>query len=309
MRSRWRSLLVLLCACKAEIGAVDNTGSDANSTDDAAIDDADVDAVGTFGPWATPMMIPGASTDGASEDDGTLSNSKLELVFSLSDPAIDSGRKHLYYMQRATDTSLTWSAPVRLAFNVNGSADETPRFSADDLTLYFASGRAGGNGGLDVWQVSRATAGTPNGWGTPALVANINSAQTDKWCMPCANGRYLMISSRQPTSTNDDVYEGATGAAPVRVDELSSNGNGDTGAFITADCLTAYFASTRSGTNRIYRTTRTSPTGAWAAPVIVDDFLASIGGAQEDPWLSADGKTFMFSVSSGGDKDVYITTR
>ena len=310
MRSRWRCLLVLLCACKAEIGMPAGGPIDANSTDDGPpVDAGDVDATGTFGPWATPMMVPGASTAGASEDDATLSNSKLEMVFSLSDPNIDSGRKHLYYMQRATDTSLTWSAPVRLSFNVDGSADETPRFSADDLTIYFASGRAGGNGGLDVWQVTRPVAGTPNGWGTPTLVAAINSAQTDKWCMPCANGRYLMISSRQPTSTNDDVYEGAIGAAPTRVAELSAAGNGDTGAFISADCLTAYFASTRSGTNRIYRATRTTPTGTWSPPVLVDDFLASVGGAQEDPWISADGKTFVFSVSSNGDKDVYITTR
>ena len=306
MRSRWRCLLVLLCACKAEIGGTPATDA-TQITEDAGDLDAPVDAVGTFGPWSAPIKVPGAST-AANEDDATLSNSKLEMVFALSDPNIDGGRKHLYYMSRASVTSMTWSARMRLGFNVDGTSDETPRFSADDKTLYFASNRAGTAGALDIWQVTRTTVGVPTGWNMPSLVGTINSAQTDKWCMPCSTGRYLMISSRTP-STTEDIYEGTMGAAPTRSIELSSDGGGETGTFITADCKTAYFASTRSGTNRIYKATRATATGAWMPPAIVEDFLATVGGAQEDPWLSDDQKTFVFSASIGGNKDVYITTR
>ena len=302
MRSRWRSLLVLLCACKAEIGGVNPAEFDAR-IEDAAVEPPD--AVGTFGPWAAPLKVPGASSPTANEDDASLSNSKLEMVFSLSDPNIDAGRKHLYYVSRSSVTSMMWSTPVRLAFNLDGTSDETPRFSADDKTIYFASNRPGSTGGLDIWQVTRPTAGVPTGWNTPSLVGSINSTSTDKWCMPCST-RYLMISSRTP-STSEDVYEGNTGAAPTRNAELSSTA-GETGTFISADCMTAYFASTRSGTNRIYKATRTTATGTWNPPVVVDDF-AAVGGAQEDPWIADDQKTFVFSVSIGGNKDVYITTR
>jgi WD40-like Beta Propeller Repeat len=41
--------------------------------------------------------------------------------------------------------------------------------------------------------------------------------------------------------------------------------------------------------------------------VVVD--FAGIGGAQEDPYVSADGRIFVFVSSVGGTKDVYITTR
>ena len=304
MRSRWRCLLILLCACKAEIGGPAANDPDA-SIDDGDID-APVDAVGTFGPWVAPMKVPGASSAGANEDDATLSNSKLEMVFSLADPNIDAGRKHLYYVSRTSVTSMTWSQPVRLAFNLDGTSDETPRFSADDKTIYFASNRPNGNGGLDIWQVTRPTVGVPTGWNTPSLVPSLNSTVTDKWCMPCSTGRYLMISSRTP-STSEDIYEGNAGAQPARNDELSSTA-GETGAFISADCKTAYFASTRSGTNKIYKATRAMATGPWMSPTVVDDF-ASVGGAQEDPWISDDQKTFVFSVSINGNKDVYITTR
>src|SRR5215212_8605117 len=127
MGSHWRMLLVLLCACKAELG-----GNPADPDAPPADGDVDApDASGTFGPWSAPILVPGAST-AINEDDATLSTSKLEMVFSKSDAAIDAGRKHLYWMSRASVTATTWSTPVRLAFNLDGTSDETPRFSADD---------------------------------------------------------------------------------------------------------------------------------------------------------------------------------
>ena len=296
-------LLVLLCACKAEIAGGNPADPDGGTEDGVA-----ADAMGTFGPWSAPMMVPGASTTGASEDDGTLSNSKLELIFSKADPAIDGGRKHLYWMSRTSVTSMTWSTPVRLAFNVDGTSDEAPRFSADDKLLYFESSRTGTTGALDIFQTTRPTVGVSTGWLGPTLVGAINSAQTEKWCMPCSLGRYLMISSRAP-STTEDVYEGATGQAPTLVNELSSAGSGDTGTFLSSDCKSMYFASVRSGPNRIYKSTRTSATAAWSSPDPVPDFSA-VGTAQEDPWLAEDQRTFVFSaLTSAGNKDVYITTR
>ena len=82
----------------------------------------------------------------------------------------------------------------------------------------------------------------------------------------------------------------------------------ETGTFITQDCLTAYFASTRSGTNKIYTSTRTSPTDPWPTPTLITDFMA-VGGNQEDPWLAPDQRTFMFVSDISGTKDVYVSAR
>ena len=302
MRGCWRTLAILLCACKAEIAGNSNPAD----LDAALAGDGGLDAPVALGPWSTPAPVGGAAT-AVGEDDATLSNSKLELIFAKADPNIDGGRKHLYWMSRASATSTTWSAPTRLAFNLDGTSDETPRFSADDKTLYFASGRAGTAGANDIWQTTRPAVGVATGWTAPTRLGAISSAQNDKWCMPCAAGRYLMISSRAP-STSEDVYEGATGQAPSLVAELSS-ADGETGPYLSPDCLTMYFASTRSGTNRIYTSTRASITAPWGAPQLVPDFMA-IGMAQEDPWLSDDQRTFVFSaLTAAGNKDVYITTR
>jgi hypothetical protein len=77
---------------------------------------------------------------------------------------------------------------------------------------------------------------------------------------------------------------------------------------VSKDGLTVYFASTRSGDNRIYRSTRPSVGEPFAAPTLVDDFQL-LGGDQEDPWLSLDQRTFAFVSNVRGSKDLYISTR
>jgi Tol biopolymer transport system component len=295
MMGRHLLVLVLLCsACKAELMDV-NPDALFNPSADSGVDTpADATA---FGPWTTPMIIPGASGAGE-QDDGTLSASGLELVFALANAA-DANRKDLYIATRGS-TAVAFGAPNKLVFSVVGSSEETPRFSADDKTLYFASDRAGGAGGLDIYKATRATIG--GAWSAPALVAGPNTAASEKWFMPCAlNTDDLVVSGV-------DLAAGTVGgAAPTVVAELSS-AQPETGSFLSGDCLTAYFASSRSGTFMIYTSHRTSLATVWQAPTAVTDF-AGIGGAQEDPWISADGRTFVFVSNIGGTKDVYITTR
>ncbi len=294
MMGRHLLVLVLLAsACKAELM---DAPPDAlfNPSADGGVD-ASADAY-VLGPWTTPMLVPGASGAG-DQDDGTLSSSGLELVFAIANAA-DANRKDLYLSTRAS-TSASFGTPTKLPLSLLGSSEETPRFSADDKSLYFASDR-GGMTGLDIYKVTRATIG--GAWSGPALVAGPNSAAAEKWFMPCAiNNDYLVV-------VGGDLAAGTIGGgAPTVVSELSSLAN-ETGSFLSPDCLTTYFTSARSGTAMIYTARRTSVTAAWQPPTLVNDF-AGVGGAQEDPYLSADGRTFVFVSNVSGTKDVYITTR
>lgn len=254
-----------------------------------------------LGAWSSPMLVMGANT-GIDEDDATPTASVLEMIFSYADPN-DNNRKHLYAMTRSSPQDM-WSAPLALPFNATGSTDQTPRLSADGLTLFFASNRDPNTNGLDVWRVTRPSVGAA--WGTPEEIVELVAANDDdKWFAPCANGRYLMISQR---GGGEDIYEGVLGAgAPVRVAELSSS-SGETGTWISADCTLAYFASTRSNANRIYTASRPTAGAPWSAPTLVEDFLA-LGGDQEDPWISPDRRTFVFVSDASGSKDVYLSTR
>ena len=69
-----------------------------------------------------------------------------------------------------------WSEPVNLGAPVNTDAiDFNPTLSPDERSLYFASNRTGGLGGIDIWVAQRVCVDCP--WQAPVnLGPVINSA-------------------------------------------------------------------------------------------------------------------------------------
>jgi hypothetical protein len=292
MRGKLALPLVLAwVGCKAQVEGQRSDGS----VEDASIDD-DAAPDAQLGAWGTPTKVTGASDPAIQEDDGTLSYSQLEIVFARQNAA-DNNRKDLYWASRTTPQG-TFGMPIKLDLSGTGTAEETPRFSRDDMTLYFASNRGGGS--LDIYSITRTTAGTPfTGLGT--TVAGLATGSLEKWFAPCGNDRYLVI-------LGTDVAEGTLPQPPTVIASLSTAAT-ETGTFITEDCLTAYWASVTSGDNAIYTSTRASTTDPWPAPTMVMDF-AALGGEQSDPWISPDQRTFaLTSDVAGNQNDIYISTR
>ena len=91
-----------------------------------------------------------------------------------------------------------WSAPVNLGSAVNSaSGEQQPALSKDGLTLYFASNRAGGLGGLDLWVTQRVSLDAP--WGTPVhLPAPINSSADDNAPYLTPDKHHLYFHSARP---------------------------------------------------------------------------------------------------------------
>jgi hypothetical protein len=73
--------------------------------------------------------------------------------------------------------------------------DGCPIQAPDGLSLYMASNRDGGKGGLDIWMATRASAS--DGWGAPVnLPEPINSA-ADDFCPTPIHGDGLLFVSRR----------------------------------------------------------------------------------------------------------------
>jgi hypothetical protein len=293
----WLSLSLIACAAASAAGCGVRLDGERPNPGDPDAQPGGGDGMPSLGPWGAPARVIGADTT-AVEDDGSLSSTGLEMVFAVVDPAANN-TKDLWYMSRTSQTA-TWSSPVKLGFNVTVS-DETPRFSPDDLTLYFASARTGGPGGLDIYRVTRTAVGPAATWTAPVLVPGVSTAGVDKWFTPCPGGTTYM------TILGNDVGEGTLGNPPTVCAELSS-GSTETGTFVSPDCKTIYFASNRTMTNRIYTSTRPAVGMPWSAPVLVETFQG-VGGNQEDPWMSTDQRTFMFVSDARGSKDVFVSTR
>lgn len=286
-------VLVLLGGCKAELGDAPGDGGGVfPDGSEPPAGDAAPDAPVMLGPWGTPQRIPGADT-GADEDDGTLSSTQLELYFKR----IENGNSNLYMMTRASVTS-PWGAPVPLTQLNTNEDEESPRLTPDDLTMYYASDG-------DIYRTTRAAVGMP--WGNPVRVDSLSTGAYEKWAVVCPNG-YAMVS-RAVNDRGQDLFEGTlTTGANTRVDQLNSNRH-EQGTFITNDCLRIYFQSNRNNSQfDIYTATRPTPSAAWSNPTLLTEFNTPTN-SEEDPWISADQRTFVYAHDAAGSKDLYIVTR
>jgi hypothetical protein len=295
MDSRLVLGLMLLGACDAQLGGglSDDGGNGRGDGNNMKNPDASTDGQTMLGPWGTPTKVPGADT-AREEDDATLSSSRLELYFKRD----DSDSSNLYVMTRPS-TSAAFGAPVALTVLNSTVDEESPRLSPDDLTLYF-----GRNG--DIYKTTRTAVGSP--WGAATAVTSLNTSAYEKWAVVCTSG-YAMVS-RAVTNEGQNLFEGdITTGANAAVTQLNSTSQ-EQGTFLSTDCLRVYFQSNRdNGQFNIYMATRlTLLLGAWTNPTAMSDFNTGTFN-EEDPWISADQRTFVYANNSAGNKDIYISTR
>jgi hypothetical protein len=153
-----------------------------------------------------------------------------------------------------------------------GALEGCPMESPDGGTLFFASDRAGGQGGIDIWVAYRESEDQP--WGEPQnLPAPVNSAADDFCPTALPGGRLLFVSNRgSECGTGADIYQ--TRLHPVKGwlepeplgCGVSSFGNEFSPSLVEADGRTLlFFSSDRSGIHDIYVSVL-GPDGTWGAP-------------------------------------------
>lgn len=110
------------------------------------------------GSWSEPNAIPIASdynvgTAGISPDGQRM----LIFMGGINDPG------SIFMIERAGET---WSKPSILASTINTPKylESTASITPDGKTIYFASDRLGGQGGLDIYRIDKKSDGS---WGNP----------------------------------------------------------------------------------------------------------------------------------------------
>jgi hypothetical protein len=105
------------------------------------------------GAWSAPEVAPFSGVH--SDIDPHLSPDGRTLYWSSIRPVdgVERTDADLWMVVRTRDGS--WSAPIHLGAAVNGPTDELYPSVAGDGTLYFASDRAGGIGGWDIYRSRR----------------------------------------------------------------------------------------------------------------------------------------------------------
>jgi hypothetical protein len=151
-------------------------------------------------PWGTPVNLGSALNTAFNERSPELSRDGHLLFFATNRPG-GSGDFDIWVSWRAhTHDDFGWLPPVNLGPGVNGPAgDFGPNYFAnDDLgvpILFFASNRAGGMGGADIYRSELLPSGS---FGPAAPVVELNSPQGDFRPSIRADGLEIVFDSNRP---------------------------------------------------------------------------------------------------------------
>ncbi|HUS27052.1 MAG TPA: hypothetical protein VMZ53_01035 [Kofleriaceae bacterium] len=208
-----------------------------------------------------------------------------------------------------------WGTPVLMTdVSLQVEPDDDPTLTADELEIYFDSGRVvtGGAGG-DVWMATRASTADP--FNTPTNVTELLSGSDDSTGDLSADGLRLYLSSDRRVTGDRDLYvssradrQSAWGTL-VRIAELSATSQNDAGACESSDGLSLIFGSERSGNGDLFVTTRVSTGAPWSLPQLVP----GINTAEEESqhWCNGELTLIYFSRrnATSGDLDIFYASR
>lgn len=210
----------------------------------------------------------------------------------------------------------TWGQPQNLqtlgadAELNTGALEGCPAISKDGTSLYFASNRSGGLGGIDIYVSTRSSVEDP--WGAPVNVgAPINSSANDLCPTPMRNGHgFMFVSSRPGGCGGLDIYstrrhDGHGWLPAVNLGCAVNSAADEASPFVVGDEL--YFSSTRTGDSDIYVAT-IDDEGSVGAPVQAPGLNTASNDAR--PNLRRDGLEIFFDrPGECGGIDLWGSTR
>jgi Tol biopolymer transport system component len=165
------------------------------------------------GPWSEPVSLGRPVNTSGYETAAWISADGLTLYFS-SNRSGGYGSYDIYASSR-TSTQESWGNPVNLGLTVNSNREDFSQcISADGLSLYFVSMRAGGYGGTDIWLTTRETTDSP--W---SEAVNLGPAINDEFhnSSPSisADGMTLIFASHFGWDDDNDLFMARWSTADV----------------------------------------------------------------------------------------------
>jgi len=258
--------------------------------------------------FGTPAPVAELAST-AKTDNPTLTADMLEIFFtSLRDPTANS---HIWHATR-TSRNAPFNTP-EMVVEVQSplTAEMSPAISADGLTLWFGSDRAGGLGDLDIWASTRATRSSP--WSSPANLVALNSAAKD---IPRPLGQHNSVMPMASERATPDLYQTYLAAragdgaftAPTAIPEIATTDLNHVDGFLTDDGLALFFTQgPAGGTMDLWVAWRKSTSGPFEARMALDG-INTAAYDELDAWLSPDGSQFYFTSNRSGTSQIYTAS-
>jgi outer membrane protein OmpA-like peptidoglycan-associated protein len=181
--------------------------------------------------------------------------SKGDFYISTRGTASTDDKKKTKKSNIKTDV---FSKPKKLNDKINTKSQETSLcLSEDGNTMYFASDRPGGKGGLDIYKSKKEG----NDWGTPTNVSEVNTEYDDDAPFLSFDGKTLYFSSKgHDTMGGYDVFksqdENGKWGKPENLSAPINGPEDDMHIMMTPDNANAYYVSSDEagfGSKDIYK--------------------------------------------------------
>ena len=230
----------------------------------------------------------------------------------------------LCLVAKVTKADFTFGEPTNLGPIVNTSADEGGwiglSISSDGLSLFFDSTRSGGNGKSDLWFMTRES--TDDDWSEPVNIGpEVNTSEHETGPCISPDGLSLYFNSKQSGgSGNWDIWVSMRATindawgTPVNLGQIVNSSDGDYMSSISADKLSLYFSSNRSGGSGkrdLWITTRVTTNDDWSEPVNLGPSVNSSSN-ERNMSISSGGLSIFFQSDRPGGSgyvDIWMTTR
>jgi Tol biopolymer transport system component len=287
--------------------ARDATGNPTDASSEAGGADGtpgDAGPPGTFGP---PQLVPGLRSDTDDVEDPSLTFEETEIYFTSA-----TGGQNDVWVSRRAAAGDPWGPSTLVTELSSPQNDEDPEVSVDGLIMYLTSDRGGD--GRRLYVSRRRTRDTP--WEPPARIGTLGASALDQAPTVDRGQLYLVLASQRGGATVSHLF-GATrpdasaawpGAAEITA--LTSSWQ-DTDPALFSDGRALLFASrrlTQGGTADLFEALRADVGSPFASS------LAPLGelntaAAEEDPWVSQNGKHILFVSDRSGRRRIYEAWR
>lgn len=277
------------------------------------------------------------ATEAINEGCITFSPDGKIMVFAKGNSGKRKGARDVnLYISRFQKGS--WTTPELMTISDPNAWNSTPAFSRDGRTLYFASNREGGYGGIDLYSARMDSRGR---WGDVRNMGNvINTPGNEMFPYVTDDGKLYFSSDGHPSIGALDIFVAIRQEGEITIENLGPpvNSTGDDFGISFTSIKDGYFTSNREGgkgDDDLYAFVNHDPNLK-----IVNYFLAGITVTTDDEsgeekilegvnvrLVYPEGKTtinseetdaegdFKFEVEGGtnyeliGEKEGYFTTR
>ncbi len=208
-------------------------------------------------PWGPPHAINELNSSGYQDTTPGIEGDGLTIWFASTRPGA-VGQYDLWMSTRADRTS-TWAPPAAVTELNTPSEEVAPQVLQSGLLMVLEMDRAGGAGGHDLYQTTRAT--VTDSWGPPEPIPGVNTAANEYAGRFVLGGRVIVFCSDRNRVNGQDIFyaERATLSDPFSPAQPLSGintANDEFDPWPSEDLRYIVFASNRNGNAEIYEAWR-----------------------------------------------------